>query len=139
MYLKSLIRLSIFVFVLFLFSFSYKQRQSSDLKQSMDRGKELYMSYCLTCHMQNGEGIPGSFPPLANADYLMEDAERSISQIINGASGEMKVNGVVYNNVMPGFDMTDREVADVLNYIRNSWGNRGEMITQEQVHEVRDK
>lgn len=111
--------------------------QSDDLKKSMERGKELYIANCLTCHMEDGKGIPGVFPPLAESDYLMENLDRSIKQIVHGASGEMEVNGAVYNGVMSGFDLSDQEVADILNYIRNSWGNKGEMVTAQQVSEAR--
>lgn len=135
--LKSFALFLIFLSGLFFLSFSFEPIQNDSLRQSMERGEELYTSYCTTCHMQNGEGIANTFPPLANSDYLMADVDRSIEQVINGASGEMKVNGVVYNNVMPAVDMTDKEVADVLNYIRNSWGNTGEMVTEEQVAAIR--
>ncbi|MBL6446946.1 cytochrome c [Fulvivirga sp. 29W222] len=137
MYLKALILSSIFTFTIFLCSFSGDSDQGDNLKQSLERGKELYRSYCITCHIQNGKGVPEIFPPLAHSDYLMDNAGRSIEQVINGVSGEITVNGVTYNNVMPGFDMTDQEVADVLNYIRNSWGNKGEVITEKQVSSFR--
>jgi mono/diheme cytochrome c family protein len=98
--------------------------QSPDLKGSMERGKEVYASYCTTCHMENGEGIETVYPPLAKSDYLMADKTRSILQVMNGVSGEMKVNGVVYNGEMVSFGLSDEEVSDVVNYIRNSFGNK---------------
>ena len=91
------------------------------------------MANCVACHQVNGEGVVDIFPPLSKADYLMEDDQRSITEIINGMSGEIIVNGKIYNNVMPAFELSDQEVADVLNYIRNSWGNEGEAITGKQV------
>ncbi|ELR68307.1 Putative nitrite reductase [Fulvivirga imtechensis AK7] len=111
--------------------------QADDLERSMERGNELYIAHCITCHMHDGKGIPNVFPPLAASDYMMEDLDRSIKQIIYGASGEMEVNGVVYNGVMSGFDLSDQEIADILNYIRNSWGNKGEIVTAQRVVEVR--
>jgi mono/diheme cytochrome c family protein len=98
--------------------------QSAELKASMARGKEVYASYCTTCHMENGEGIETVYPPIAKSDYLMADRNRSILQVMNGASGEMKVNGVVYNGEMVSFGLSDEEVSDVVNYIRNSFGNK---------------
>jgi mono/diheme cytochrome c family protein len=98
--------------------------QSAELKASMDRGKEVYASYCITCHMENGEGIESVYPPLAKSDYLMADRKRSIQQVMNGASGEMKVNGLIYNTEMTSFGLSDAEVSDVVNYIRNSFGNK---------------
>ncbi len=116
-----------------LFSF----RQNSDLKESMARGKEIFISNCVTCHRQNGEGIEGVYPPLAKSDYLMGNKIRGIKQILEGASGPMVVNGVEYNGFMEGFDLSDKEVSDVLNYIRNSWDNNGEIVTPEEVKSVR--
>jgi mono/diheme cytochrome c family protein len=98
--------------------------QSSDLKASMAKGKEIYASYCITCHMENGEGIESVYPPLAKSDYLMADRKRSIVQIMNGVSGEMKVNGVVYSGEMTSFGLSDEEVSHVASYIRNSFGNK---------------
>jgi mono/diheme cytochrome c family protein len=111
--------------------------QKFDLKASIARGKEIYTVQCLTCHMEAGEGIEGAFPPLAKSDYLMADKKRSIHQILHGASGEMKVNGVTYNGEMPAITLTDEEVSDVLNYVRNSWGNKGEAVKPEEVKALR--
>ena len=74
--------------------------------------------------MENGEGIESVYPPLAKSDYLMADRKRSIQQVMNGVSGEMKVNGVVYNGEMTSFGLSDEEITDVVNYIRNSFGNK---------------
>ena len=109
------------------------QAQKFDLKASIERGKEVYNVHCITCHMEKGEGLEGVFPPVAKSDYLMADRVRSINQIIKGASGEMTVNGKTYNGEMPGVDLTDEQVSDVLNYVRNSWGNKGEAVTPTEV------
>lgn len=116
---------------------SFKTKQKFDLKASIERGKEVYSINCITCHMEKGEGIEGAFPPLAKSDYLMADKNRSIKQILEGASGEMKVNGVVYNGEMPAIDLTDEQVSDVLNYVRNSWGNKGAAIPPADVKALR--
>jgi len=107
------------------------------LKASIARGKEVYAAYCVTCHMEKGEGIESVYPPLAKSDYLMADKKRSIHQVMRGISGEIKVNKVVYNGEMTGFDLTDQEVSDVLNYVRNSFGNKGAAVTPEEVATVR--
>ena len=109
------------------------QLQKFDLKASIERGKEVYNVHCITCHMEKGEGLEGAFPPLAKADYLMADKARSIKQILQGASGEMTVNGKTYNGEMPAIDLTDEQVSDVLNYVRNSWGNKGAAVTPTEV------
>lgn len=112
-------------------------QQDDELKASMVRGREIFLANCVTCHMQNGEGIEGVYPPLAKSDYLMADKVRAIKQVLEGASGPMTVNGIQYNGFMAGFDLSDREVSDVLNYIKNSWGNKSEAITPEEVKSVR--
>ncbi|MBX2941825.1 MAG: cytochrome c [Cyclobacteriaceae bacterium] len=109
-----------------LFSF----RQNSDLKASRVRGKEIFIGNCITCHMQNGEGIEGVYPPLAKSDYLMADKIRRIKQVLEGASGPMVVNGIQYNGFMTGFGLNNKEVSDLLNYIRNSWA-----ITEKSLHQ----
>ena len=112
---------------------SFQKKQKFDLKASIERGKEVYNAQCITCHLEKGEGIEGVFPPVAKSDYLMADKNRSIIQILEGASGEMKVNGTVYNGEMQAIDLTDEQVSDVLNYVRNSWGNKGGAVTPSEV------
>ncbi len=113
--------------------FSFGQAPKVDLKASIDRGKNIYTTQCITCHLEQGEGIETVYPPLAKSDYLMNNNKRAIQQILYGLNGEIKVNGVTYNGVMNSFDFTDDEVSDVLNYIRNSFGNKGAAITPEEV------
>lgn len=112
-------------------------RTNDPLEESIQRGKNIYASYCLTCHQPNGMGITGVFPPLAKSDYLMADKKRSIRQVRYGAEGEMVVNSTKYNTPMTGFALSDQETADVLNYVRNSWGNEGEIVTPEEVAKVK--
>ena len=108
-------------------------QKNFDIKSSIVRGKEVYTAYCITCHMEQGEGMEDVYPPLAKSDYLMADKKRSVEQILYGASGEMKVKGKTYNAEMTGFDMSDQEVSDVLNFIRNSFGNKGAAVTPDEV------
>ena len=131
---KSILIAGIFACVSVVF-FSFDQK--FDLKASVARGKEVYTTQCMTCHMEQGEGIEGTFPPLAKSDYLMADKKRSITQILHGLSGEIKVNGTIYNGEMAALELTDQEVSDVLNYVRNSWGNKGDAVTPEDVKNLR--
>lgn len=110
-----------------------------DLEESIKLGEEIYQGYCLACHMSEGEGLPGAFPPLAKSDYLMADKERSIRQVMHGSEGEMVVNGETYNGVMPPQPLSDEEIAHVLNFVRNSWGNEGEVVTFAEVKAIRDE
>ena len=96
-------------------------------------GEEVYKSTCKACHQENGEGIAGAFPPLANSDYLLEDKNRAIKQVLEGSSGEIVVNGETYNGTMTPQNLEDQQVVDVLNYVLNSWGNEGGEVTLEDV------
>jgi nitrite reductase (NO-forming) len=118
---------------------SFQKKPAFDLKSSITRGREVYVTYCLSCHMDQGEGIEGVYPPLAKSDYLMADKNRAILQVLYGITGEMTVNGKVYNGQMTGVDIKDEEVSDVVNYIRNSFGNKGGAVTPAQVATLRKK
>jgi mono/diheme cytochrome c family protein len=108
---------------------SFLSGSEKELTESMKRGEQVYITNCVSCHMDNGKGIEGAFPPLAQSDYLMADTHRAIKQIKNGVEGEMTVNGVTYFGVMPAQDLDEKQLADVMNYIRNSWGNKGNLVT----------
>lgn len=121
----------------FIFSTAFTS-QDDKLKKSIAAGQDLYAGICLACHMQNGEGISGVFPPLAKSDFLMADVDRNIKNLIEGLSGEITVNGVKYNQVMPASGLDDQDIADVLNYVMNSWGNKAEdFVSKEKVAKVR--
>jgi mono/diheme cytochrome c family protein len=112
---------------------SFQDKKNFNLKASVERGKGIYDTYCLSCHMEKGEGLEDVYPPLAKSNYLMADKKRSVQQVLYGVNGEIKVNGKIYNGDMTGFDLTDQEASDVVNYIRNSFGNKGEAVTPEEV------
>ena len=118
------------------------------LATQIESGKEIYMKaapgggLCFTCHQPNGQGISGQFPPLAGSDWVLGEKERLIKISIHGLMGEIEVNGVKYNNVMapPGIppgSLTDQQIADVLTYIRNEWGNSASAVSPEEVATVR--
>jgi mono/diheme cytochrome c family protein len=99
--------------------------QSFDLTKSIARGKEAYSANCQNCHMEDGKGLPGAFPPLAKSSYLSKPAGELIGYVLKGQTGEITVNGTVYNAVMPAQDyLSDEQIADIYNYVRNSWGNK---------------
>lgn len=119
--------------------FSLVLFQEPSLKESMKRGKEVYVLNCQSCHLQNGEGMEGVNPPVAKTTYL-KDAKKNIDIILNGQSGEITVNGKKYDALMPAQNyLTDQQIADVLNYIRNTWGNKYPVITPAQVKAERNK
>lgn len=113
----SVISLSVFVLSSSFFN--------DNLPESIKRGKDVYALYCQNCHMEDGKGMPDTNPPLAKADYMKKPAKTLISVILDGQSGEVVVNGKKYNAMMPAQAyLTDEQIADVLNYSRNSWGNK---------------
>ncbi len=108
--------------------------QDSTLKASMARGEEIYTDFCVTCHLPSGEGVESTFPPLAKSDFLINNREASIRGVKYGQRGEMVVNGITYNNTMMPLGLDDDEIADVMNYVYNSWGNKSDkMVTVEEV------
>jgi nitrite reductase (NO-forming) len=110
--------------------------QSDELKASIERGKSIYEGNCMSCHMDKGQGLEGVFPPLANTGRL-EDKQKLVRTVLEGTSGEITVKGVVYNMEMNPVNLTEEQVADVLNYIRNSWGNKGAMVRVEEVKSLK--
>nr|WP_321222793.1 cytochrome c [uncultured Psychroserpens sp.] len=111
--------------------------QNPKLKESMLRGKSLYTDFCVSCHLPNGKGVAKTFPPLAKSDYLMNKRQESIKAIKYGQSGEIIVNGVTYNGSMAPLGLEDDEIADIMNYITNSWGNSNDkLITVEEVSKI---
>ncbi|REG87786.1 c-type cytochrome [Winogradskyella sediminis] len=114
-----------------------QKQDSSELKASIQRGKTVYNDMCITCHLPNGKGVPKAFPPLADSDYLRENQKQSIKAVKYGMSGEITVNGITYNSTMSPLGLSNEEVADVVNYINNSWGNTiDHFVTPEKVSEL---
>jgi len=111
--------------------------QKKPLKQSITDGEEIYQDFCIQCHLETGEGVSGVFPPLAKSDYLLNNIEMSIRGLKYGLSGPIVVNGEEYNGVMQDQGLENGEIADVMNYILNNWGNEfDEIITKEKVASI---
>ncbi len=103
-------------------------------------GKKVYITYCASCHQANGGGVPGQFPPLAKSDWVnVEGPNRLVRIVLNGMGGPITVNGVEYNNNMLAWrdQLNDRQIAAVLSYIRNDWGNKGTLVQPEEVTKIR--
>jgi len=106
----------------------------------IEQGRQVYMQTCFVCHQPDGEGIVGQIPPLADSDYLMVDKDRSIRAVLQGLTGEVEVRGKKFNGVMlPLNHLSDEQVANVLTYVRNSFGNQGEGVTPEEVRKTRSE
>jgi mono/diheme cytochrome c family protein len=111
------------------------EKKQTPLQVSVKRGKEIYRELCVTCHLTSGKGVAGNFPPLNPSDWLTKKRTESIHAVKYGLKGEIVVNGATYNNVMLSLGLEDDEVADVMNYIIQTW-NEGEMVTLEEVQAV---
>ena len=106
----------------------------------IQKGKQVFLQTCFVCHQPTGQGVPDQIPPLAGSDFLKNQAnrERIIRGVLVGQSDEMIVSGKTYKNAMiPLNYLTDDQVANVLTYVRNSWGNSGEAVSVEEVGKVR--
>ncbi|MDZ4290169.1 MAG: PVC-type heme-binding CxxCH protein [Prosthecobacter sp.] len=104
-------------------------------------GKIVYDALCLNCHQPEGKGLPGVYPPLAGSDWIKGDAERLIKIVLHGLTGPLQVGGVEFKQFaplpMPPTGLNDQQTADVLNYIRTSFGNKAPTIAASKVKEVR--
>jgi nitrite reductase (NO-forming) len=108
------------------------------LEEQMKAGQALFAGTCSTCHQANGAGLPGVFPPLAKSDWLAANPKRAVDVVLHGLTGPVKVNGQDYNSVMPPMNqLTDDEVANILTYTLNSWGNAGGRVSKAEVAERR--
>ncbi|WP_339661752.1 cytochrome c [Croceibacter atlanticus] len=114
--------------------------QESPLEQSIKRGEAVYIDFCKRCHMPNGKGVGTTYPPLAGSNWLEEKRKESIHSVKYGLNGEIQVNGKTYNNVMTPLGLSDDEVADVMNYVMNSWGNTQDtMVTEDEVSAIKNR
>ncbi len=113
--------------------------QAFNLPKSIERGKEAYVLYCQNCHMEDGKGQEGLYPPVAKADFLKKPNKVLINVILKGQNGEVTVNGIKYNAEMPAQNyLTDEQIADILNYTKNAWGNKSAIaITPAMVKQIR--
>jgi mono/diheme cytochrome c family protein len=102
-------------------------------------GKPVYLANCATCHQPNGGGVPGAFPPLAGSEWVTGSEERIVRIVLHGLQGPIKVAGNDYNNVMAplGAVLKDEQIANVLSYIRQEWGNSAPEVLPETVAKVR--
>ncbi|HEX6982608.1 MAG TPA: cytochrome c [Balneolaceae bacterium] len=113
--------------------------EKPSLEAKANVGATLYRTSCATCHQANGMGVPGAFPPLAGDPVVTaEDPNRHIEIILYGLQGKA-INGVDYATIMPPFaeQLSDEEVAAIINHERTSWGNNAPTVTAEDVAKVR--
>lgn len=106
--------------------------------QQMKAGETIYNRYCMACHQKDGSGVPKLYPPVSKTEMVLNDEEGLIKIIIEGMQGETVVLGKTYNNIMPRHDFLNNEqIADLLTYVRNSFGNDAGAIEEEKVAKIR--
>jgi nitrite reductase (NO-forming)/hydroxylamine reductase len=111
---------------------------AAGLTEQRDRGAKVFAAACMACHQSDGKGLPGAFPPLAGSDFLRADPQRAIRIVLHGLTGAVTVNGTEFNSVMPPMaQLSDAELADVLTYVMNSWGNDLGRVSSTEIAAVR--
>ncbi len=113
--------------------------QTSSLKKAILRGKIIYQQNCLACHQEDGSGVRRLNPPLIKTAYVLGDPKKLSSIVLNGLNEEIEIDGEYYSNPMPAFGtvLKDNEIADVLTFIRNNFGNKASLVTATTVAAVR--
>ena len=110
---------------------------SADLSASIAQGKKIYSQYCLSCHQADGGGVQNMNPPLIKTSYVLGDKTRLTKVLLNGLQ-DVDIDGEPYNNVMPSHDfLSDQQIADVLTFVRNSFGNKATAVKAAEVKAVR--
>lgn len=106
----------------------------------ISNGKKIYQQYCLTCHMADGAGVPNMNPPLIKTTRVLGDKAKLIRVILKGLNTGEEIDGETYTNIMPPHNfLNDQQIADVLTFVRNSFGNKATKVTEAEVKAVRNK
>lgn len=124
--------------ILFLAVFSSCSGNSEQIKFNRYRvaGERLYEKVCANCHQPNGEGLRGLYPPLSNSDFLRNNFTESVCIIRNGAHKPLVINGTTYNMEMPPSGLSHLEIAEVVTYIYNAWGENRGLIDVKKVDSI---
>jgi mono/diheme cytochrome c family protein len=105
---------------------------------SLARGQLIYKNICATCHQADGSGVPRMNPPLIKTKYVLGDKTKLIKVLLLGLNEDVEIDGEYYSNPMPSqAALKDEEIADVLTFVRNSFGNKAAAVTPAQVKAVR--
>jgi mono/diheme cytochrome c family protein len=130
----------LFLLTSFSISATFAQDAAVDLKNSLLQGKKVYEQNCLSCHQADGSGVPRLYPPLIKTTYISTDPPRLIKILLNGLKEGVEIDGEFYSSPMPPFGsvLKDQEIADVLTYIRNNFGNKAAAIPADKVKSLRE-
>jgi mono/diheme cytochrome c family protein len=117
-----------------------KKVEKKETATAYSRGKLLYAAYCLACHQADGSGVPNLNPPLIDTKWVTGSKATLIGMVLKGSKGQVEIDGETFHNTMPAqAQLTDQQIADVLTYIRNSFGNKSSAVTTAEVKSVRSK
>ena len=104
--------------------------QAQSLQASIARGEKVYTKVCLSCHMVDGGGVPHLNPPLSQTAYVLGDKSKIIGIVLHGMTDRIPIEDEYYSNNMAAHtDLTDQQVADVLTYVRNNFGNKASGVS----------
>ena len=131
------------VILVFIFATAFAMQQpAAGLKASIARGKTVYENTCLACHQPDGSGVPNMNPPLVKTKWVLGDKKALAKIVLKGLQGgEIEIEGDKFHNPMPPLEsvLSDQEIADVLTYVRNSFGNKASLVTVAEVKALRAK
>lgn len=131
--------LSFFLILLPILSFTNNYNKKPSKENILFDGKDTYETFCIACHQADGKGQIGVNPPLVGSDWVKGDKSKLIKTVLQGLAEPIEVNGVKYNNAMPAFDyIEDAELASLLTFVRNKFGETADSVTVAEVKSVRD-
>jgi mono/diheme cytochrome c family protein len=108
--------------------------------EALTRGKTVYTTFCLACHQADGSGVPNLNPPLMQTEWVTGNKTTLIEMVLKGSRGKVEIDGETFHNTMPAqAHLTDQQIADVLTYIRNSFGNKSSSVSEKEVKAAREK
>jgi len=136
-FMKNILIIAAFFFFV---SSSFSAIQPPGVKASIERGKKVYTATCLACHQADGLGVERMNPPLEKTKWVLGNKKALAKIVINGLKGgEIEIDGDNFHNPMPpqGAQLTDLQIADVLTYVRNNFGNKASAVTEADVKAAR--
>ena len=113
---------------------------TSTRQTTISRGKAVYGANCLSCHQADGSGVGNLNPPLYGTQWITGSKTTLVQMVLKGSKGKVEIDGETFHNTMPAQAyLTDQQIADVLTYVRNSFGNKASPVTPAEVKSIRAK
>lgn len=138
--MKKIIITSVLCILCIVVLFSQAKKRPANNLTAAKRGQQVYQSTCITCHQKDAGGVPRLNPPLIKTAYVLGDKPRLIQIVLKGLNQPVEIEGDQYTNSMPSFaQLSDQQIADVLTYVRNNFGNKASAVTMAQVKAERAK